>query len=288
MHPFFIAAVFLGPTLKPVFGASLLPYDESLVQHALNQSQASYCVGIGDAWTCPTCNSDIILTDVLEQGGGRAIVGYDNSIASVFVAYRGSENIKNWIDNVKFLKTSPYADLPDVAVEKGFYKWYSGLKPLVDYALLEASQAYGSNEVSITGHSAGAAVATLHAFDMARGDAATSGLTLKQVVTFGSPRVGDENFYAAHGAYLNSTVAWRVTHNNDMVPHVPQEFMGYHHVSTEVYYDEPSTAYKVCDGSGEDDNCSNSSPQATAPASTTTSTTSTPLLAPPAADTTHT
>ena len=39
---------------------------------------------------------------------------------------------------------------------------------------------------------------------------------------------------------------------------MPQEALGYHHVSTEVFYDEPSTAHQVCDGSGEDPNCSDS------------------------------
>jgi len=60
--------------------------------------------------------------------------------------------------------------------------------------------------------------------------------------------------------YINSanTAQWRVTHYHDMVPHVPEELLGYHHVSTEVWYNEPSTTYKVCDGSGEDDSCSNS------------------------------
>ena len=29
-------------------------------------------------------------------------------------------------------------------------------------------------------------------------------------------------------------------------------------VCTQVYYDEPSTSHKVCDGSGEDASCSNS------------------------------
>jgi len=127
----------------------------------------------------------------------------------------------------------------------------------VDAALAAAASKYSQAAVSVTGHSAGGACATLMAFDLARG-AKGSGLSLKSVVTFGSPRVGNQAFVDAHGQFINpdATVQWRVTHYRDMVPHVPQEALFYRHVSTEVYYDEPSTTYKVCDGSGEDPTCS--------------------------------
>lgn len=244
----------------PGSAPGLLPYDESLVQHALNLAQASYCIAPGANWTCPTCNSNIDLTSVIESKGGRALVGFDAGANNLFVAYRGSENIQNWIDNVKFFKTSPYPDMPDVEVEKGFWGWYTNLKDGVDSALAAAKTKYGCSEVAITGHSAGASVATLHAFDMARGESSTAGLSLKQVISFGSPRTGNSAFYSAHAAAIdaNLTAQWRVTHYRDMVPHVPQELMGYRHVSTEVFYDEPSTTHAVCDGSGEDGACSDS------------------------------
>ena len=52
----------------------------------------------------------------------------------------------------------------------------------------------------------------------------------------------------------------RVTHYYDMVPHVPEEFLGYRHISQEVWYNEPNTEYTLCDdeNGSEDDNCSNS------------------------------
>ena len=45
----------------------------------------------------------------------------------------------------------------------------------------------------------------------------------------------------------------RVVHYADPVPHLPTEFMGFHHVSTEVWYREFTLDYRVCDGSGEDE-----------------------------------
>jgi hypothetical protein len=37
---------------------------------------------------------------VVSNKGARALVGMDTTTKNLFVAYRGSENIQNWIDNV--------------------------------------------------------------------------------------------------------------------------------------------------------------------------------------------
>jgi predicted lipase len=240
---------------------SLLNYDESFVQRELDLSQASYCISsASDSWSCSTCDSGISLEAVVENNGARALVGYDSKQDVLFVAYRGSSDIQNWIDNIQFAHTSPYSDLPDVSVEKGFYKWYTSLKDDVDSALLYSQSKFGTSKVKVTGHSAGGAAATLHAFDIARGESSTSGLTLTSAVTFGSPRVGNSAFMTAHDEYIDQSVipSWRVTHYYDMVPHLPEEMFGYNHVNTEVWYNEASTSYSICDESGEDPTCSNS------------------------------
>ena len=45
-----------------------------------------------------------------------------------------------------------------------------------------------------------------------------------------------------------------------MVPHVPQEFLGYLHIPSEIWYDEANTKYQLCNDNyeSEDDLCSNS------------------------------
>ncbi len=63
-------------------------------------------------------------------------------------------------------------------------------------------------------------------------------------------------------------ITWRVTHyecvmhaaraRRDIVPHVPPESFGFNHVPVEVWYDEPSTSFKVCNDSGEDPTCADS------------------------------
>jgi hypothetical protein len=76
-----------------------------------------------------------------------------------------------------------------------------------------------------------------------------------EVHHYGGPRVGN----AAMAQYLASKVdaLYRVVHNKDIVPHLPFEFMEFHHSAYEVFWDEHFTTYKVCDASGEDKTCSN-------------------------------
>lgn len=154
----------------------------------------------------------------------------------------------------------PYEDWPNVSVGAGFWSWYTSLRDSgVNAALASLAASRGVTRVSITGHSSGAACATLLAVDIARG--AVAGVdTVQGVVTFGSPRVGNAAFVAAHGDLRDAGKlpdAPRVTHWKDIIPHMPPESLGYLHLSTEVFYDEPSASYTVCDGTGEDESCSN-------------------------------
>ena len=75
------------------------------------------------------------------------------------------------------------------------------------------------------------------------------------VYTFGQPRVGDANFAKYYNSLID--IHYRVTHSHDPVPHLPPEDFGFYHMATEVFYkSEPNGTYIVCDGSGEDENCS--------------------------------
>ena len=80
------------------------------------------------------------------------------------------------------------------------------------------------------------------------------------VINFGSPRVGNPEFVASFNQYASSIIHYRITHHYDIVPHVPEELLGYLHISNEVWYNEDNTKYKTCsDSNGEEDKtCSDS------------------------------
>ncbi|KAH8049519.1 phospholipase [Aureococcus anophagefferens] len=196
-------------------------YDETAARRALALAQASYCE------------------------------------KTLFVAFRGSENVPNWINNLKFVKIHPWESLPDVGVDSGFFDWYLALRPGLLGNLTSAAARFKSSRVRLTGHSAGSAPAVFLAFELSRGLFDNVSLAVADVTTFGSPRLGDGHFVESYAdAGLSET---RVTHYRDCVPHLPLDdmfWLGYAHLPTEVCYDEASTVATVCDGSGEDASCS--------------------------------
>lgn len=228
-------------------------YNVDLVYNALNISQSAYCMGKYDTWSCATCSVTNNYETKLEKKSELVIFGYNKPYDSLFIGFRGSSNIQNWISNIQIVFEHPYDD-SNIAVDKGFYDLYDVLKPSIISTLSDMSSKYHTNKLLITGHSLGGALATVAAFDM---------LYYKQpyevsyLITFGSPRVGNYDF----SEYFNmfSIYSKRITHYYDIVPHVPEEFLGYRHISNEIWYNEHNSDYVICnDNDSEDNSCSDS------------------------------
>jgi predicted lipase len=83
--------------------------------------------------------------------------------------------------------------------------------------------------VAITGHSLGAALATLTAVDFAVNKIASA----LQVYTFASPNVGDAYFVQTFNK--NIPDAWRFTNFVDVVTHVPPSFLGFSAVDSQYH-----------------------------------------------------
>ena len=225
-------------------------YNSEVAQTCVDLCQASYCVT--DSWNCLTCNPSAKLEYVVNKDDSKAIQGYDSSTHSLFTAFRGSANTHNWIENIQAWRIAPYND-SSVTVDKGFYKAYQYIKDPVFANLATMASKYNTRRVLITGHSLGAAMATLMAYDIL----ISKQYDIQYLVTFGSPRVGNDNFAKIMKSF--SINSYRVTHYYDIVPHVPEEMLGYLHISNEIWYDETNNAYKVCSDSLEEDaTCSNS------------------------------
>ncbi|CAI5738018.1 unnamed protein product [Hyaloperonospora brassicae] len=161
-------------------------------------------------------------------------------------------DVTNWLDNLTFLKTRAYKQFPRVMVHQGFYWAYRSVALQVMSALQKLRQQYPDALLMVAGHSLGGAVAAICAFEL-------EFIEMKPVAalyTFGKPRVGNTEFSAK---LRNASMAtYRVTHFQDIVPHLPPTWTGFEHTSEEIFYDQFSTSYRNCSlTDGEDPSCSN-------------------------------
>jgi predicted lipase len=228
-------------------------YDADIINTALNISQAAYCMTNMDRWICATCTDTNIFETKIIEGHELVITGYNKIYNSIFIGFRGSSNIQNWLDNLQISQINPYDD-QFIAVEKGFYKIYDSLQNSLHNTIDELSLKYQTTNILITGHSLGGAIASLFAFDIYYH---SFPYHIESLITFGSPRVGNDYF----SEYMHSfkITSYRITHYYDIVPHVPEEFFNYKHISEEIWYSENNMDYLICqDENKEDSNCSNS------------------------------
>jgi hypothetical protein len=160
-------------------------------------SSASYCATkqVTD-WNCQACQASgtslkgvtFLQNNVTENYG---YVGQDAKTGDVYIAYRGSQNIENWINNLDFILT-PYPGCNGCNVHQGFYNCYLSLSAQLNTAL-KGLNANGAPAVHTTGHSLGAAMTELTAFDLA-----LAGYPLSLLVNFGQPRTGDPTYASSY------------------------------------------------------------------------------------------
>lgn len=156
----------------------------------------------------------------------QAIVAGNDEV--VIVAYRGTEpdNLRDWVTDAQSALTSG----PAGRVHGGF------MRALLD-AWREVRSAVASMQdhgqsLWVTGHSLGAALATLAVASWRlEADKPVHGL-----YTFGQPRVGDREFEMRFNLDFKSQ-CFRFVNNNDIVTRVPLRLMGYSHVGTFLYFD---------------------------------------------------
>jgi len=166
----------------------------------------------------------------------------------IIVAFRGTEpaSLQNWITDLKIAKTTPYENMPDVQVHKGFYEAYQAVENQIRPAIANLTSVFPHLPITVTGHSLGAALSTLCGADLIVQFPNVS----VTVWNYGNPRVGNEA-WSDYYSSLPIRTNWRVVNQKDIVPSIPYEWMGFYHEATEVWYPKDTTTYKVCNDSGE-------------------------------------
>lgn len=130
----------------------------------------------------------------------------------IIIAFRGTISTTNWIsDMIASQKNFKY--VKDACLtHRGFTDIYSSARSHIISALAKLS---ANKTLYITGHSLGAALATLCVVDVA----ANTSFRSPFLFTFGSPRVGDPAFAKAFSKYVRNS--YRAANLFDVVTHAP-------------------------------------------------------------------
>jgi hypothetical protein len=241
----------LLPVAFAFFNDTLAAYDNNQAMIGVWLSAAAYC-GKSQYYSHsfskgPTAGFVVTATVSDPPSDTEGFVGYLPSDKSIYVAFRGSSSIRNWITNLDAWKM-PYTSYPECncQVHKGFYQAEQNVIGGILSEVKNLRAKFPSYAVKVTGHSLGAALAQLTSMDLKKAGYAVS------VYNFGQPRTGDKTYASFATAKVPT---WRVTHNKDIVPHLPFEAgMEFYHVCREEF-ENADHSLKTCDTSCEDKTC---------------------------------
>jgi Lipase (class 3). len=148
------------------------------------------------------------------------------------ITFRGTDSPKDWQTNFMFRKmTIPYGNTRSpIRVHSGFLEAYKspGVRDVIHRAVSD-----GIHKVSVSGHSQGAALATLCSVDLEYNFPALD----YEVFLFGSPRVGNAAFRDSYNRRLLKV--FRVDNGSDIVAMLPPAILGFRHVGMKLHIGTP-------------------------------------------------
>ncbi|MEA3410732.1 MAG: lipase family protein [Pseudomonadota bacterium] len=132
----------------------------------------------------------------------------------IYVVFRGSQTISDWISNAQFKQVDyPYVSGGGMT-HQGFTDIYASLRDAVATSVTAAKTQFPNATVTLAGHSLGGALATLTGPDLRE----RTGF-VPVLYNFASPRVGNPEFSRRHEGLVETS--WRTVNTNDTVPNLP-------------------------------------------------------------------
>lgn len=166
-------------------------------------------------WGLKTCR-------FIEADDTQCFVG--SSEQAILVAFRGTENLGDWMSNLNLVSTSREYRNSRVRIHRGFL----GAFQVVQRQIEESFAQLGPKPVLLTGHSLGGALALIACAEW------SSRFNVACVQTFGQPAVGKADF----AAFINQTHGsnyHRFVNDDDVVPRVPPWFK---HCGSLIHYNK--------------------------------------------------
>ncbi|MBX3026933.1 lipase family protein [bacterium] len=148
---------------------------------------------------------------------------------AIYVVFRGTKTIAEWISDATFTQV-PYAPVSGGGkTETGFTTIYETVNTAIIAEVNGLAASSGYTTLYVTGHSLGAALATLAAPELARATRFSAPI----LYNFASPRVGDPEFASLVDALPTS---WRIANSNDEVPKLPPAVAVVFHGDDPTFY----------------------------------------------------
>lgn len=243
-----------APARRHASVAALASRDVAAFRPYTPYASAAYCSAAATrAWTCGAdCDANPAFVPTAAGGDGKGeqwwYVGFDPALQTVIVGHQGtnpSEILPLLTDADILLGRLSSSLFPTVGsgvlVHSGFRDAHARSAGDVLVAVQATMSQYHTNEVTLVGHSLGAAIALLDAVYLSLH---LPGATIKTVV-YGLPRVGNQAFADYVDAHVASLS--HVNNKRDPVPIMPGRLLGYHHPSGEIHINAGGT-WMACSG----------------------------------------
>ncbi|KAJ3327128.1 hypothetical protein HDU76_012343 [Blyttiomyces sp. JEL0837] len=218
------------------------------------------------SWSCALCNDpDINQTHSVvpifsnELAAMQGFAAVNENLQTIVVSYRGSTDIQNWIADIIFAKTDAKFGPYDHPVHSGFLAEWESVQDQSISAVQQLVSQYPNYPVTFASHSLGAAVSVLGALTMVEKGIISASNT--HLALYGLPRIGNKDFSDFVTSVGFASVV-RTVNQNDLVPHLPFEFMGFNHFAGERWINRNQQIVSCDDAAhgGEDTNCANTQP----------------------------
>lgn len=232
-------------------------------------SRVAYCSSAAvTSWQCgPPCDEIGKGVKVIQAGGDDGLipmyfVAHDPTTNSIIVAHQGtnSKNLLSILNDAQFLlkplNSTRFQFSGDIKVHDGFQKTFERTADGVLDGVQKGLKDFSATNVIVTGHSLGAAIATFDSLMLKQRLPASVQLT---TTVFGMPRSGNKAFADFVDSTLGTSDTYtRITNQDDPVPRVPPQAIGYQHASGEIHIadDKAEKNFKCPGQDNESDGCS--------------------------------